>query len=322
MNKNCYLLTGDDHYSIKERTNQIFANHELGLNDVEVYDYEEVGLHIALSNALTLPFLVDKKGVVIRNASFLKKQSKMIDSEIEDLMRYCDMMVKETILVIQAPYDQLDGQKKIIKYLKKNILVETFLTSNETNLYDYIKLKLDEKNIKIDAYALTQFINRINHDLDSVNNELNKLISYSNGIDHIDSDMIVQITSKDIDDNVFHLVNALFENDKSKLMDIYQDLKSVNTNEVWMISAITNRFLEILYTKSLVQMGYNQNDISKYFKVSSGRAYYMKKNAEMIRSKNLLQYIKSLADLDYQIKSGLIDKQLGIEMFLLSHFES
>ncbi|MGE4571909.1 MAG: DNA polymerase III subunit delta [Candidatus Izemoplasmatales bacterium] len=318
MNKNCYLLYGDDHFSIKEKTNQILLENDIPEDAIEIYDYEEVGLHIALSNALTLPFLVDKKGVVVRNSSFLKKQGKMDENENEELIRFCKMNVQETVFIIQAPYEQLDGQKKIVKFLKKNILHHTYNQNKSLNVFEYVKDKLLENQIKIETFALTQFVNRINHDLDSVNNEIEKLIAYSSGKDIINSEIISQITVKDVDDNIYNLVNALLDNNKTKLMEIYQELKSINTSEIWMISAISNKFLEILHTKSLTKIGYNQSDIMSYFNVSSGRAYYMKKNAEETDMDELIKHMTSLANLDYKIKSGQIDKSLGVELFLLN----
>jgi DNA polymerase-3 subunit delta len=318
MNKYCYLLYGDDHYSIKEKTNQIFMEFDISEEAIEVYDFDESGLHIALSNALTLPFLVDKKGVVIRNASFLKKQGKATEEEIEDLIRFCQMNVPETILVIQAPYEKIDGQKKIVRFLKKHIKHQGFYQDKKLNVYDYVKEKLMDNDINIEPFALTQFVNRIKHDLDSINNEIDKLISFGSNKEVINADMVIQITSKDVDDNIFNLVNALMENNKTKVIEIYEDLKSINTSEIWILSTISNKFLEILHTKSLIKIGYNQKDIMTYFKVSSGRAYYMKKNADETDMDQLQTYMRALSDLDYKIKSGQIDKRLGMELFLLN----
>ncbi|MFW5794606.1 MAG: DNA polymerase III subunit delta [Bacillota bacterium] len=317
MNNNCFLFYGNDSFLIKTQTNKIFTQNNIAEDNIEVYDAEEEGIHLALSNALTLPFLADKKGVVIRNASFLTKQENITKEEIEDLIRFIDMNIKETYLVIQAPYEKLDNQSKIVKHIKKHIISKQFNNQKGFNVYDFVKAKLTENNLKIEPFALTQFVNRINHDLDSLNNEIEKLISYAFGKEIINSDMVSEITSKDIDENIYDLVNALFNNNKTKLMEIYQDLRQINTNPIWILSSITNKFLEILHTKALLRLGYNQKDLIKYFNISSGRAYYMKKNAEEVDDILLEKYIDQLHDLDYQIKSGKIDKFLGLELFLL-----
>lgn len=317
MNKNCYLLYGDNHYQIKEKTQQVMLENGVDDSSIEVYDYEESGLHIALSNALTLPFLVEKKGVIIRNANFLTRGQNATEEEIKDLMRFCEMNVKETILVIQAPYDTIDGQKKIVKYLKKQVINQSLKQNKEFNIYDYIKERLQDEDVHIESFALTTFVNRIQHDYDSINNEVDKLISFSKDKETITADMISEITSKDIDDNVFNLINALLDGNKVKMMDIYNDLISVQTNEVRIVSIISSKYLEMLHTKHLLKLGYSQKDIMSYFNVSSGRAYYMKRNAEIIDEKVLEKHISLLADLDYKIKSGQIDKRLGLETFLL-----
>ena len=70
MNRNCYLFYGNDHFLIKKETDLVFQENEIDLKTVEFYDAEEEGIDAAITSAMTLPFLADKKGVVIKNALF------------------------------------------------------------------------------------------------------------------------------------------------------------------------------------------------------------------------------------------------------------
>ena len=65
-------------------------------------------------------------------------------------------------------------------------------------------------------------------------------------------------------------------------------------------------------------MKYKKEDIMKYFRASSGRAYYMMLNAKNVNYDRLVNLMTKLENLDYLIKSGGIDKFLGIELFILS----
>jgi DNA polymerase-3 subunit delta len=60
----------------------------------------------------------------------------------------------------------------------------------------------------------------------------------------------------------------------------------------------------------------SQEAIMKFFNATKGRAYYILKNANEIPEQKLFQYLSELEMLDYQIKSGQIDKKIGLEMFL------
>ena len=80
---------------------------------------------------------------------------------------------------------------------------------------------------------------------------------------------------------------------------------------------IVGKIRELMHTKLLIERGYGQEEIQNHFNIKSGRAYYLMKNANDISYKILEDYIKKLAQLDHQIKSGKIDKKIGLELFLL-----
>jgi len=89
-----------------------------------------------------------------------------------------------------------------------------------------------------------------------------------------------------------------------------------------MIGVLMNKFQEILLTKELLREKKTFEDVMKYFAASKGRVYYMMKNAKEIDDNSLFQTIVRLEKLDYEIKSGLVDKNLGFEVFMLKSMES
>ena len=64
--------------------------------------------------------------------------------------------------------------------------------------------------------------------------------------------------------------------------------------------------------------GLNQNTIASKMKMSSGRIYYILKNAKNYDLEDIESNIQKLANLDLKIKTGAIDKRIGFEEFLLS----
>jgi DNA polymerase III delta subunit len=69
-------------------------------------------------------------------------------------------------------------------------------------------------------------------------------------------------------------------------MEIYYDLKSIKIDPIWMLTVITSKFQEILYTKELIKQKYKNADIMKYFNASKGRVYYMMQKKKYIPSEN------------------------------------
>lgn len=319
MNRNCYLFYGNDIFRIKKETELLFQENEIDLESVEVYDAEEEGIDQAITNAMTMPFMADKKGVIIKNASFLDGRTTLNENEAEKLKRFCELKLEETILVIQNNADNLSNKISIVKYLTKNIITKKFIQdAKDFDVYDYVRKELSKHNLRIQPFALTQFINRANTSHENLNNELQKLIFYAYKKGEIDANCVFEVVSREIEDNIFELVNALLERDREKVFKVYDDLVVHNVRSTQILAVVANKFLEILYTKSLLGIGYTKFDIEKFFGYSSGRVYYMIKNAQETDDELLYENIEKLETLDYQIKSGKIDKDLGPQLFFLA----
>ena len=319
MNRNCYLFYGEDHFLIKKETDLVFKENEIDLSMIEVYDGEDEGVDQAITNAMTLPFLADKKGVIIKNAMFLSGDQTISDAEADKIINFCEMKLEWTVLIIQAPFDVLDTKGKLVKYLTKNVITKKFVVNDKAfDVYDYVKKQLATHNLKIQPFALTQFINRANTNMDNLNNELEKLIYYSYNLKEINADVVFEVINREVEDNIFDLVNALLEKNQDKVFKVYYDLIDHNIKSTQIISVVANKFLEILYTKALMNIKYSKADIEKFFGYSSGRVYYMMKNAQEVSDEVLFDNIKSLEELDFNIKSGRIDKDLGPELYFLA----
>lgn len=320
MNPNCILLYGDDQYTIKKQTDLILKSSGIFIQDIEIYDYEEDGLESAIQSAMTLPFLTEQKAVILKNCVFLTDKKNISIEESNILKQYISYVNPTTIFIMIVNSSKLDFRKGLVKYLSKNIENKQYSNKNNIDqIYDYIKSEVEKNKLTIDSLALTQFVNRIGNDSEMLEQELEKLITYALDKKHITSDMVYEIVSRDIENNIFELVNAFLEKDINKTMEIYSDLKSIKIDPIWMLNVIVNKFQEILYTKELLKSKYSREDIMKYFKASRGRIFYMIQNAKNIDYNQLVHLLEKSEKLDYQIKSGQIDKSLGLELFLLGN---
>lgn len=189
------------------------------------------------------------------------------------------------------------------------------------DVFQEIKDVLAKHLLKIDANALQVFVSRAGNDRETMFNELDKLVNYAFGYDTITVDMIKEVVYKNPEDHIYQLVNAVIEDDKQLMISVYRELLEANIDPMWMISAIISKFQEILYTKELIRMNYKYDDIMHYFSASKGRTYYIMKNANQITESQLEFFLTKLEDLDSQIKTGQIDKQIGLELFILRMYQ-
>lgn len=288
--------------------------HLISSEDTETYDFEESLVDDVVSSAMTIPFLSEKKAVVWTNALFLSAAGPTMENTIVE--QFLLNPNPTTILIVVCPTATLDKKRKIVKLFLEHSEVILCNKDEQKDLYGEIKRIIKEQGKSIEANALQQFISRVGNDSMTMMNELDKLLLYCQDMDRIDIQTVREVTSRNLEENIFSLVNALLGKDDQLIMHIYRDLLTMNIDPVWMMGVIMSKFQEILYTKELLNQKYSFEEVMKYFQASKGRVYYMVKNAKDTSEEELYDYMTKLEQLDYHIKSGQIDKFIGIEMFL------
>ncbi|MDD3127212.1 MAG: DNA polymerase III subunit delta [Candidatus Izemoplasmatales bacterium] len=319
MNGNLYLLFGTDTYLLKKRTDKCFSDYGVGAEDIEVFDMEEVSVEVAINAAMTIPFLSEKKGVILKNCHFLSatKAPKEANYSLAYLYRYLRNPNPTTMMILQAPYEKLDTRKQVYKVCEETCVFEECVPVEKMEMYGMIKKILNQSDKTIEPNALEEFVNRTKDSTYLALNELNKLIAYIGDQKIIDLPTVWKVTTRDVEDNIYELVNAILAKDTRSITNIYRDLAEVNTEPTIIIKMVADKFQEILYTKELFRTNRTYDDVMRYFNASKGRTYYIVKNAREISDELLKKYMEALEEVDYRIKSGTIDKKIGVELFLL-----
>ena len=100
--------------------------------------------------------------------------------------------------------------------------------------------------------------------------------------------------------------------------DIYRDLRTANIEPVMLISMLGNQFRFVYDVKVLFDSGLQLQEIAKQFKTSEIRVKIASQNAQKYSCDRLLDILFELADLDYKIKSGQVDRFYSFELFLIN----
>ena len=267
-----------------------------------------------LNEMTTVSLLGEERMVVISEPEFLKSTYKNT-TIVDKFINYFLDENQDTIVVIITEAD-LDYRIKINSVLKEKATIKKIAAIEGDNLASWIVNRLKNEGYKIDNSAVNELIERTEGDIMQLNNELDKLMLY-----HTDKNItyasVKLLVSRNLEDNIFNLLNAFVSNDKKSLFSIYEDFMTLNEDEMRIISAISNKLEEILYTKMLINKKLGKDEIASYFRVKPGRAYYMMEAAKKISDDNIKALIERITELDFNIKSGKIDKKLGLQLFIL-----
>lgn len=313
---NIYLYYGSEGLIIKNKIDRLVKESQVDEFNINIYDLEEVSILTALADAVTMPFLIKNKVVIIKNPLFLTSEKTLSDKELKEFQNYLERPMESTYFVIDATNLKLDERKDVVKRLKKITNAVETKELTDVELVGWVKRQCDINGVSIKDDAVKLFFNIAGKNLLNARNEIDKLIAYVDKGGTITVDDVEKVTVKEIQNDVFAITNAIIEQNKPKIIKIYQDLIESGNDIFYIFSLVQKSMRETLLVKVLLQEDYKQAEIASRMKVSPGRAYYMMKNARSLNYNVVEDYVIKLGNLDYQIKSGQIDIRTGFEFFL------
>ncbi|KAA0549346.1 DNA polymerase III subunit delta [Bacillus sp. BGMRC 2118] len=317
-----YLFYGKESYFIDELTQLIISN---TLNEEErdfnlsSYDMEEVPIDLAIEDAQTLPFFGDKRIVIAKNAGFLTgaKDKEKVDHTLSLLETYIQSPSPFTILIVIVNAEKLDERKKISKLLKKEAEVFEASIPDEKSMIQWLKNQAKDMNVSVTEEAILLLLQYVRNSVTLCVQELNKMATYVGNGGAIDIETVRLLSSKSIEDNIFELVDCVTQGRVSEAMIIFQDLLKLNEEPIKILSLLTGQFRLLFQVKELSSKGYGQQQIASHLKIHPFRVKLAMQKVSQFSSSTLLKAIHELAEMDYKIKTGQIDKKLAIELFIL-----
>lgn len=308
-----YAFVGEDEFLVENEIEKLIKKLKVDPFNVLTYDLEEQELFDFFQEITTISLLSDRKIIKVRNAWFFYEER---DNDISPLFRYFSNPKTDTAVVFilnKEPNKQLDISKEAYKYVR----FEHIKPMTPEEMLPYIKNYLQSKNYKIANEAVHELLERVNYDFHTLYNEVEKLKLYAYETKTITLRDVQLLVSRNLEDNFFELTNAIIAKNKRRMLEIYYDLLTKNEKPTQIINHISKALKEVITTKQLLKQGFNQTSIQEYFSVSSGKAYYMVKNAKETKDDTLKKHYDTLAQLDFKIKSGAINPKLGLELWLL-----
>lgn len=317
-----YTVIGEQSVLCEKKINELLKKHQIESFDVISYDMRESTLQTALFDLQTVAFLSNQKAIVIRNPLFLTgKESKgELTHDLESFIKFLEHPITDNILIVYAPYDKLDERKKIVKLLKKQSEVFTFETYSEQTLKQWVGKKLQEEQIEYDPHAVELLVKLTHAKIDVMVQEIEKIFLYFLNQDnkYLDVNLVNLLVSRQLEDNVFLLTDAISRQKIQDAYKIYQDLLTQNEEPFKILILIANQFRLMAQVMQLSKQGYRENEIAKILNVHPYRVKLIHGQTYRFELSLIQSYLYQLAQIDYKIKSGELKKELALEMFILN----
>ena len=305
---NLYFIESDNNALISLKINEILKKSNKTF-DIINYDMEEVNVSDAIIDLDTYSLWQEKKIVHVKNANFLGTVKSEINHDIELLTKYLNNPNPNNILFISCI--KADNKKNIVKLIKKvcNII------DISVDIKDYIKREC--KDYKISMDTINYLIDIIGNDFSRIKNETNKLLELCYEKKVIEKNDIDLICIKNVDTNIFELIDAIINKDKKKSLTIYNNMINYGEETFKILIALANQIRLIYQVKVLSYL--KDDEIIDLLKLKNPKQvvalrYKINKYSE----KDLLDYLYRLSILDEELKTGKAIDVISFPSFIAS----
>lgn len=321
-----YIIVCEQKVSITSRAKKIASSSlpqidELNFITLDLDD-EEVDLNSIILEASSLPLGYNHKVVLVYNCAFLLNEDKKTKENpgYQSLIKYLNNPNQDCDLILAASLgeeDKLDQKSSVVNIVKEiGKVVEQKVDPKDIKYDEYIINYFAKQNVQIDKDALLELKTRVGTNISLLQNSADVLALYT---DHVTLEDVYTFVNKPLEENTFLIYNNLIRGKKDLALAIYRDLLAQNEETITVVTTLANQFRTLNEVLYLSNKGYNFADIAKELNMKEARASIICKQLYLTSASKIEETLEALHQLDYQIKSGLLDRSYAFEMFILKY---
>lgn len=306
-----YLLYGEEEYLINNEIDKIIKKEKIEELSISNYDLEIDSIKNIIDDCQTVSLFDPKKIVIINNCNYFNRV-KNDENDINLLLDYLNNYNPGTILIIISHNSSIDNTKKITKKIKE---IGKIVELNNTNINTIVKKMFNDYIISSDNIKL--LIDRVGSDISILNEEVEKLKIYKIDDKEITKEDIIECATYNIDIDIFKFIDNIISKNKKDALVTYNELLKYNEEPLKIIVLLASKFRLMYQAKVLYSRGISNNEIASTLGVHAYSVKLAIQSSMKYPEKLLLKYLDMLADLDCDIKTGKIDPELGLQLFIL-----
>jgi len=320
-----YLFYGEELYLLEnavKKIKKLFGELILGINYIQI---NETNIDNLISDIETPAFGYDKKLIVIKNAGLFKKGTKKNPEANSENQKKIAKYIKENIdlindysvlLFIEEDISKVELQKVI----EENGIVCNFERLKPIDIKKRLKAICNAYEVNVNEQILDLLIEIAGTNMQSLINEIRKLIEYAGKGGTITKESIEKLTIKEFDAIIFDLTDNLGKKDIKEAIRIYKELIYNKEPVQKILITLYNHFKKIYLTKLCTES--NRQDVTNALNLKPNQTFLVskyKKQAGYFKTNELRKILGELIELDNKYKSGKIDINIGLEAILCTY---
>lgn len=328
--KSVYLFYGEEQYIMDytlKALKEEFIQESLETLNYIVIEGEEASFEKVLNACETLPFMSEKKIVIIKDLFLLSSNKK--DTQTAEviggsvLAEYLLKLGNHLVLIFIVKVKDINKSNAVYKSINKVGDVVEFhrLRGKELNIwvenrFKAYKRKISNANINYIIQQSQYNDSNSEKTLYDLENEIIKMCNYVQENGEVTKDIIDSLMAKTLEINIFNLLNEISNKRGENAIRLFSEMYMSNKPVLFILHMIVRQLRNMLQYKIYKAKGYSKKEILEKMKLSEfefGKVSNQSSNFTITQLENAM---KHCLNADEAIKLNFTDERLAMEMLI------
>lgn len=316
----CYI-GGADHYRCQQKLKTLKEefSKKRGGEGLNIVNLDGINLDFDQfkQEALTTPFMGEKKMIIIKNLKTKNETNK----KILDFLKTKEKKLENVLVFfeLKEEKEKSSADNTLSRYLKKERYLWELNPLNSRELKNWLKKYTQDEKIKIATEAINELIITTGNDLNALTNELKKLTAYKNG-GVIEANDVKTLVKAKFDENIFNLIDAIGQKNQSRALKLISNQLASGSHPLLILKMITRQFKILLQIKEVtINSSLNFTTLANQLRL---HPYVIKKSSLQIKNfskEKLIGIYRELIEIEKKLKNGRENPELIFDLFVLKN---
>ena len=174
---------------------------------------------------------------------------------------------------------------------------------------------------QISESVIVYFLNKVGTDMENIQGELEKVFCYALERDTITKEDIDAVCVTQITNHIFEMVDAVAAGNQQKALDLYYELLALKEPPMRILFLLVRQYRMLFHVKALANQGYGKKEIASKAGLHPFVAGKNMEQAKRFKMGQLRRVMEEGAQLEQDVKTGLLTDNLAVELFIVKQSE-
>lgn len=309
--KQVYLLWGEEAYlrrQYRDRLREALS----GGDTMNCHYFEGKGIvpEEIIDLAETLPFLAERRVIVLENSGLLKKGGEALAEYLKDMAETAYFVFVET---------EIDKRSRLYKAIKAAGRITEFPVQDMGTLRRWIAgLAAKEKKGLTDE-DIRYFLEKTGTDMENIRVELEKLFCYTLGRDRITAADMDAVCVRRVTNQIFDMIHAIADRKQGRALELYYDLLALKEPPMRILFLIARQFNLLLQVKECRKKGCDNHTTALRTGLRDFLVGKYAAQAARFETNDLRKALRDCVETEERVKTGKMNDVLAVELLIVRY---